>query len=117
MRLLLDEQLSPVVAQQLRKRGHDVVGVAEVGMAGSEDDAVLRYAMDNKRTLVTSDIRDFRALHARSLTLGTAHYGIVLVPHRYRLRRAGIGALVKDLDSLLARLPAIDALRDLEIVL
>lgn len=114
MRLLLDEQLSPAAAEQLRRRGHDVIAVADIELSGVADEVVLAHAIEDRRAIVTNDIRDLRLLHARYLTLGTAHYGIVLVPTSYRLRRRAAGSLVKALDELLTRLPAEDALRDTE---
>ncbi len=115
MRLLLDEHISAVVAEQLRRRGHDVVALTEVELQGSGDEAILVHAIENGRTLVTNNIRDFRPLHARYLTTGVMHYGIVLVPtSAYSLKRAGFGALIHALDELLAVFPTDDALRDTE---
>ena len=114
MRLLLDEQLSPAVADQLRRRAHDVVAVAEVGLRGVPDELVLAQAIGDRRAIVTGDIRDFRALHAGLLMQGKTHYGVVLVPGRFRLSPRGIGGLVKALDELLNRFPGSDSLRDSE---
>lgn len=115
MRLLLDEQISARVAQELRSRGHDVVTVSETELRGVADEDVLAWAAADRRVVVTNDIRDFRLLHARHLTMGVAHYGIVLVSGRsHDLRRAGAGGLATALETLLADLPAEDALRDLE---
>lgn len=116
MRLLLDEQISPRVAEELRKRGQDVVAVSETELRGVADDDVLRWAVADRRAVVTNDMRDFRLLHARHLTMATSHYGIVLVSGQRRsLRRAGIRGLVQALDRLLAELPGEDALTDREI--
>jgi predicted nuclease of predicted toxin-antitoxin system len=115
LRLLLDEHISPVVAERLRDRGHEVVTVSEVGLAGIDDARVLAWAAADRRAVVTANIRDFRPLHALHLTTGTAHHGIVLVPAgRYSLRRDRLGPLVAALDQLLARRPAGDALCDTE---
>ena len=115
MRLLLDEQSSPVVADQLRARGHDVMAVVEVGLAGLDDPRVLAWAVTDRRAVVTNNIKDFRPLHSTYLTMGTAHYGIVLVrTPKYSLRRDGLGPVIAALHQLLARLPADDALCDRE---
>jgi Domain of unknown function (DUF5615) len=115
LKLLLDEQISAAVAEQLRRRGHDVVAVTEIELHGSDDETVLARAIDDGRALVTNNIRDFRLIHARHLTQDVAHHGIVFVPSSaYTLRRTGIGALVKALDELLVALPKDDALRDQE---
>lgn len=115
MRLLLDEQISAKVAEELRRRGHDAVAVSETELRGSADEDVLAWAIADRRAVVTNDIRDFRLLHARHLTMRIAHYGLVLVSGRsHSLRRAGVGGLVAALEKLLTDLPAEDALRDLE---
>lgn len=115
MRLLLDEQLSHVIAEQLRARGHDVVSAAEAELAGVTDAEVLSSATRDRRAVVTNNIRDFRPLHANCLKMSTAHYGIVLVPTgKYSLRRDDLGPVITALDELLDRLPAEDALRDVE---
>lgn len=115
MRLLLDEQLSPVIAEQLKALGHDVVSAAEAGLAGVTDTEVLASAARDRRAVVTNNIRDFRPLHADCLKMGTAHHGIVLVPTgKYRLRRDNFGLLITALDELLVQFPTEDALRDIE---
>jgi predicted nuclease of predicted toxin-antitoxin system len=115
LRLLLDEHLSPAIADQLRSRGHDVVTVAEAGLAGMTDERVLARAAGDERAVVTNNIRDFRVLHADSLKTRSPHYGIVLVRSgKYSLRRDQLGPLVGALDRLLAHSQATDALRDTE---
>jgi len=115
LRLLLDEHISLAVAKQLRGRGHDVVVVVDVGLGGVADLQVLSWAAANRRVVVTSNIQDFRPLHAMYLTTGMTHYGIVLVPTgKYSLKRESLGALVTALDRLLTRLPADDGLCDTE---
>ena len=115
MRLLLDEHLSPAIAEQLKARGHDVVTVAEAGLVGLADERVLAWAVREGRAVVTNNIRDFRSLHVDSLKARSPHCGIVLVPTgKYSLRRETLGPLVAALDRLLTRSPAPDALRDAE---
>lgn len=64
MKLLLDEHLSPTIAEELRRRGHDVVAVIEVGLRQQPDVALLAWAVDESRAVVTANYADFRALHA-----------------------------------------------------
>ena len=69
--LLLDENLSPWVAHQLRIAGHDVVHVRERGLLGSPDHVVVARASDESRILVTANVGDFRRLaSARELHAG-----------------------------------------------
>lgn len=55
MKLLLDENLSPQHASELRIAGHDAVAVLEIGVAGATDEEVLRFAVANGRILATLD--------------------------------------------------------------
>jgi predicted nuclease of predicted toxin-antitoxin system len=55
VRLLLDENLSPLQAQVLRAGGHDVTSVLEVGLSGADDPTVRAFAIETGRVLVTLD--------------------------------------------------------------
>ena len=65
MRLLVDQNLAPPVAAALRAAGHDVVHVAERGLAAAEDDENLALAAAEAWVVVSEDA-DFSALLARS---------------------------------------------------
>lgn len=102
-RLLLDEMLSGVIADQLRGRGHDVVAVVEdPAMTGLADDEVLAAAVLAQRAVVTANIRDFIALDERYRAAGRAHPGLVLVSSKsFPQDRSFVGALVGALDKFL----------------
>jgi predicted nuclease of predicted toxin-antitoxin system len=111
LRLLLDEHLSPEIARQLRKRGHDVIAVQERSdLRGRTDRVHFASLPDQQRAIVTRDLGDFRPLLAAALRRGEATYGLVCISRRFALSRKGIGALVKALDALLKANPAVDAL-------
>jgi hypothetical protein len=115
LRLLLDEHLAPAIAHQLRDRHHDVVAATEAGLAGVDDPLVLSCAAGDRRAVVTNNIKDFRQLHAASLTTGSTHYGIVMVPSgKYGLRRDKLGPLITALDRLLVQMRPDNALCDTE---
>ena len=60
MRLVIDENMSPVIATLLRNYGHDVIAVAEESPR-LPDPAVMEWAVREDRILATSD-NDFGAL-------------------------------------------------------
>jgi predicted nuclease of predicted toxin-antitoxin system len=55
VKLLLDENLSPLHARTVRGLGHDAVYVVEIGLAGAEDRRVRSAAIELERILVTLD--------------------------------------------------------------
>ena len=114
MRLLLDEHVSRRIAEELRKRGHDVVAADEAGLAQRPDEEVLASAVRDERAVVTANYRDFRVLHERMLLRGERHSGVVLIPRRYLLSVEGFGQLIQLLDSLLQTHPSDDALDSAE---
>ncbi len=60
MRILTDENISPVIVAALEAAGHDVVAVATM-MPGASDEAVIARAASDGRVLVTED-KDFGEL-------------------------------------------------------
>lgn len=112
MRLLLDEHFSTAIAEQLRKRGHDVMAAAASPDLRHLDDAeVLAWATAERRVVVTEDAADYLALHQQHLSRGLRHRGIVLTnPRRFPRTQAGIGRLVSALDGLLKSGPGDNSL-------
>ena len=70
--LYLDENLSPKIAQQLRRRGINVVSVQEMGLEGDDDANHLTRAVAMGCALVTAD-SDFLIMAAS----GIEHNGIL----------------------------------------
>ena len=55
LRLLLDQMIDSQVAERLSGLGHDVVRVAEIGMARQDDAQILDRAIEDNRILITLD--------------------------------------------------------------
>jgi predicted nuclease of predicted toxin-antitoxin system len=75
---LLNEHLSPELAEALRGRGFDVVSCLEVGLGRADDGVLLAHATAEGRAVVTFNARDFAPLHEQLLANGQEHWGIIL---------------------------------------
>lgn len=84
MKLYLDEDLSPRVAELLRQRGFDALGAHEAGQVGRSDLDQLRFATSENRCLVTRDVADFVEIVRDLVNRQEPHAGIILVPASFR---------------------------------
>ena len=72
MRLLLDEHLSPAIAEALREGGHDAVAIKErAEWVQLPDDDVIELARAERRAVVTNTVRDYRPRATALVTAGT----------------------------------------------
>ena len=67
MKLLVDNALSPVLAELLRKAGHEAVHVRDIGLHHAADEDIFERAASEDFVLVTADT-DFGTLLARRST-------------------------------------------------
>lgn len=84
-----DEHVSKVVVKGLRRRGVDVLTVAETGTLGATDDEHLERARNEKRVIFTQDA-DFLRLHAT----GKKHAGIVYTPQGTSVNKIIFGLML-----------------------
>jgi predicted nuclease of predicted toxin-antitoxin system len=107
VRLLLDEMLAPVIARELRARGHDAEAVAgQLGREAISDPEVMALARRERRAVVTNNVRDFRPLHHEAITPGgPGHYGIIFLPGSYRRTKADTGRIIAALEAMLVKYP------------
>jgi predicted nuclease of predicted toxin-antitoxin system len=107
LKLLLDEMFSPLVAAELRARGHDAVAIKEREEWQSlSDPEVIALARTEQRAVVTANVRDFRPLHAELVAPGgKGHVGMVFLPTSFRPTRAATGQIVEALVARLAEYP------------
>ncbi len=83
MKFLIDNNLSPLLAEGLKAAGHDAVHLRDLGMQAAPDPAVLQRAQVDERVLVSADT-DFGGLLSRSRATGPS----VLLIRRLAGRRA-----------------------------
>ncbi|MFY9738060.1 MAG: DUF5615 family PIN-like protein [Candidatus Cybelea sp.] len=79
MRLLLDEMISPRIARELRKDGHDVQAIKKdrPDLAGRADRDLIRQMAVERRVIVTNDIADFQMIHDQLLATSEEHHGMI----------------------------------------
>ena len=69
----------------------------QVGLAGFKDPALLKWAAQNGRTVVTHDIKTMRPFAEQLLQRGEPMAGLILVPENL-----GIGRAIHDLELTIA---------------
>jgi predicted nuclease of predicted toxin-antitoxin system len=103
VKLLLDEMISAVVAEQLRGRTRDVDAVGERReLRGLTDRDLFEYAQIAGRSLVTYNRDDFLELDRLYRGENRPHGGIVILnPRRFPQGPDSIGPLVTSLERLI----------------
>ena len=89
MKFLIDNNLSPLLADALKAAGHDAVHLRDLGMQAAADHVVLEHARADERILVSADT-DFGGLLARS---GASTPSVILI-RRLAGRRAAEQAAI-----------------------
>lgn len=107
LRLLLDEHISPDVADGLRRRAASLVvhclAELESGiLLGQNDSFLLEYAARQSLTLVTYDLRTIPPLLKVWAEAGRRHGGIIFVDEK-TISPADIGGLIQALLTLAKR--------------
>lgn len=114
MKGLLDEQLSPAIADLLRSRGHDVQAVGKrTDLAGQPDRLIRETAAVEERVLITNNVKDFRPLAADRLARGQTHAGLILLASKRTRTRAAVEPLADAIDRILGEHP--DGLQSTEL--
>ncbi len=81
VRVFTDEHIFKDLASELRKRGFDVEGCHEAGLANQRisDEDLLTYATRSGRAILTENRADFVLLDAAWKAAGRQHAGVILV--------------------------------------
>lgn len=113
MKLLIDELWPPTLAGELRRRGHDVVAVAErPDLAHQGDDAIFDHAAKEGRVVFTENVPDFVPLATGVPAAGGTFPGLLLTSNAAWPRGSPrtLGRVVRALDAFLAAHPSDAAL-------
>lgn len=103
MRFYLDEDLSPKIAERLRRRGIDALSALEAGNVQLSDREQLAHAARDGRCLVTRNARHFILLSQEAIRRQEPHAGIVLCPPSFH--GFEIGVIADALTRMARRLP------------
>jgi predicted nuclease of predicted toxin-antitoxin system len=90
IKLYLDEDVDPLLAEILRDRGLDCTSTHESGNRGHTDFDQLVFATRQERAILTFNVKDFVPLAQEFVAAGRNHSGIIVsdhLPFRELLRR------------------------------
>jgi len=102
LRILLDVHIAPEVADRLRASGIDAIAVSswqDGRLRDADDEAILRAAHKDRRTLATFDVSSIPKLILQFVNEDIDHSGVIFVNSK-TIPQANIGALVRSLETL-----------------
>ena len=99
MRFLIDENLSPVLAELARERGHEAMAVRDLGLLNAKDWTLLELVQAGDWVLVTGNVDEFRRRYARRVDL---YAGVVFLAGIDAGRDVQLGAFWAALDACAA---------------
>lgn len=74
----MDEDIDIALEQALINRGVDVVSTLKAEKIGNTDEEQLSFAKNEKRIVITHNVRDFVILHQKVLKDDGTHCGIIV---------------------------------------
>jgi predicted nuclease of predicted toxin-antitoxin system len=90
MRFLVDQNLSPALAEALTRAGHESVHVRDRGLKRADDSSVMALAVDEDRAVISADT-DFGELLARSDATGPS---VLMLRRQPTHRASAVAALI-----------------------
>ena len=103
MKFYLDEDLSPRIAENLRKRGVDALSAHDMGNIQLSDREQLAFVAREGRCLVTRNARHFVVLSQEAIARQEPHAGILLCSPS--LRGSEVRAIADALARVAKRFP------------
>jgi predicted nuclease of predicted toxin-antitoxin system len=105
VKLLLDEMLPATIAEQLRRRGHDVGAVSErPEIRGLPDPELFEHSALELRAIVTYNRDDDLKLDRQYRAAQRNHTGVIILnPRRFPQGAATIGAHISSLETFLSQ--------------
>jgi predicted nuclease of predicted toxin-antitoxin system len=92
MKILIDENIPTVTAQELRAAGHDVRDIRSTSVQGIADEDLWQVAQDDERLLITTD-KGFAQHRAEP------HHGVLIVrlrqPNRHKIHQHILRAIAQ----------------------
>ena len=79
VRLYLDEDVVPDLADAVRRQGFDCQSAAEAGMLGKSDEEQLEWAASQGRCILSFNVPDFADLARQWSQAGKSHAGIAVM--------------------------------------
>ncbi len=100
MRLFLDAHVSGKrIGVALRKNGHDVRDADDPALEGLSDADLLALATDERRIVVTSNVKDFWPLARKWAAVGRCHAGLIFLSKN--IRHEHFGRIIRGVETLL----------------
>jgi len=82
IKIFVDEDVHLGLAPALRKRGFDVIHAQELDRKGRTDREQLEWALQEKRCIVSFNVKAFVSLHNQFVLEGREHHGIIVSKQR-----------------------------------
>ncbi len=98
IKLYLDEDIHPDLADAVRGKGFDCQSVLEAGRLGKTDEEQLEYAATEERCILSFNIADFAVLARDWAKAGRPHAGILVTS---QVGRKALGELLTRIVALL----------------
>ena len=100
LRFLFDQHVNGPALHVLQDQGVDVVHVSEVGLARADDAALLQWAHNESRIIVTRNYRDFAPLVEALATRRPSFPGVLFLATS--VRQSDVAAHVRALTTWIA---------------